>query len=128
MYISASDYNTCQTYLTKDYRPMGRLKDRDRFDSDEQYQVHYDAIMSSGYANEITDFRVRENSLDKKVSPLMVWIGTALSAVLIIAFNVSFSFVNLFICCWYLISLILSFIFFTLLQFFFYSISLKIVK
>ena len=67
---------------------MGRLKDRDRFDSDEQYQVHYDAIMDSGYANEITDFRVRENSLDKKVSPLMIWIGTALSAVLIIAFNV----------------------------------------
>lgn len=88
MYISASDYNACQTYLTKDYRPMGRLKDRDRFDSDEQYQVHYDAIMESGYANEITDFRVRENSLDKKVSPLMIWIGTALSAVLIIAFNV----------------------------------------
>lgn len=88
MYISASDYNTCQTYLTKDYRPMGRLKDRDRFDSDEQYQVHYDAIMESGYANEITDFRVKENSLDKKVSPLMIWIGTALSAVLIIAFNV----------------------------------------
>ena len=88
MYISASDYNICQTYLTKDYRPLGRLKDRDRFDSDEQYQVHYDAIMESGYANEITDFRVRENSLDKKVSPLMIWIGTALSAVLIIAFNV----------------------------------------
>lgn len=88
MYISANDYNTCQAYLTKDYRPLGRLKDRDRFDSDEQYQVHYDAIMDSGYANEITDFRVRENSLDKKVSPLMVWIGTALSAVLIIAFNV----------------------------------------
>ena len=80
--------NTVQAYLTKDYRPLGRLKDRDRFDSDEQYQVHYDAIMESGYANEITDFRVKETSLDKKVSPLMIWIGTALSAVLIIAFNV----------------------------------------
>lgn len=87
MYISASDYNACQTYLTKDYRPMGRLKDRDRFDSDEQYQVHYDAIMSSGYANEITDFRVRENSLDKKVNPIMLYIGAVLSAVLIIIFN-----------------------------------------
>ena len=87
MYISASDYNTCQAYLTKDYRPMGRLKDRDRFDSDEQYQVHYDAIMESGYANEITDFRVRENNLDKKANPVMVYIGSALSAVLIIIFN-----------------------------------------
>ncbi len=88
MYISASDYSACQSYLTKDYRPLGRLKDRDRFDSDEQYQVHYDAIMSSGYANEITDFRIRENNLDKKVSPLIIWIGTAFSAVLIIVFNV----------------------------------------
>ncbi len=87
MYISASDYNACQAYLTKDYRPMGRLKDRDRFDSDEQYQVHYDAIMSSGYANEITDFRVRENSLDKKANPIMIFIGAALSAVLMIIFN-----------------------------------------
>ena len=88
MYISASDYNSCQAYLTKDYRPLGRLKDPDRFDSDEQYQVHYDAIMKSGYANEITDFRVRENSLDKKVSPMLIWIGTVLAAALIIAFNV----------------------------------------
>ena len=91
MYISASDYNACQAYLTKDYRPMGRLKDRDRFDSDEQYQVHYDAIMSSGYANEITDFRIRENSLDKKANPIMIFIGAALSAVLIIIFNVVMS-------------------------------------
>lgn len=88
MYIFASEYNTCQTYLTKDYRPLGRLKDRDRFDSDEQYQVHYNAIMSAGYANEITDFRVRENSLEKKTNPIMIYIGAALSAVLIIIFNV----------------------------------------
>lgn len=91
MYISASDYGTCQSYLTTDYRPLGRLKDREQFDSEEQYQVHYDAIMSSGYANEITDFRIRENSLDKKVSPLMVWIGVALSAIIVIAFNVVMS-------------------------------------
>lgn len=88
MYISASDYNTCQAYLTKDYRPLGRLKNRDHFDSDEQYQVHYDAIMSGGYANEITDFKVRESEFDKKSDPLMIWIGTALSVVLIIVFNV----------------------------------------
>lgn len=91
MYISGSDYNACQAYLTKDYRPMGRLKDRDRFDSDEQYQIHYDAIMKSDYANEITDFRIRENSLDKTASPIMIYIGVALSAILIILFNVVMS-------------------------------------
>ena len=59
MYTFATDYDTCRTYLRTDYRPLGRLKDRESFDSDEQYQIHYDAIMSTGYANEITDFRIR---------------------------------------------------------------------
>lgn len=88
MYIAASDYNTCRTYLTTDYRPLGRLKDRVSFESDEQYQIHYDAIMSAGYANEITDFRVRENAADKASGDIMIWLGAALAMVLIVAFNV----------------------------------------
>ena len=91
MYISANDYNACQAYLTKDYRPLGRLKDRDRFDTDEQYQVHYDAIMGAGYANEITDCHIRENNIDKEVSPFMIWVCIFLSALLIIIFNVIMS-------------------------------------
>lgn len=87
IYIDASDYNVCQSYLTTEYRPLGRLKERKQFNDDEQYQVHYNAIMSSGYANEITDFRIRENSLDKKTSPLMIWLGAILSAIILIAFN-----------------------------------------
>ena len=47
-YISATDYNACRSYLTTDYRPLGRLKNRDQFESEEQYNTHYDAIMSSG--------------------------------------------------------------------------------
>ena len=88
MYVSADDYSACRTYLTTDYRPLGRLKDRESFDSDEQYQIHYDAIMSTGYANEITDFRVRENDADAESSAMMVWLGAALAAVMVIAFNV----------------------------------------
>ena len=87
MYISASDYNACRTYLTTEYRPLGRLKDRDQFDSDEQYKVHFDAIMSSGYANEITDFRIRENSLATSNSDLLPYLGAVLAAVLMIGFN-----------------------------------------
>ena len=91
MYISANDYNTCQAFLTTEYRPLGRLKDRDQFSDDDQYQVHYDAIMSSGYANEITDFRVRENNSSQGNGALMIWIGALLSAVIMIGFNVSMS-------------------------------------
>lgn len=91
MYIMASDYNACRSYLTSDYRPMGRLKSRDQFEDDDQYQIHYDAIMSSGFANEITDFRVKESSLEKKNNPLMIWIGAVLSVVLLVAFNIAMS-------------------------------------
>ncbi|MBQ1734557.1 MAG: hypothetical protein II038_06720 [Lachnospiraceae bacterium] len=91
MYVMASDYSACKSYLTSEYRPLGRLKSRDQFEDDDQYQIHYDAIMSSGFANEITDFRVKESGLDKKISPLMVLIGAALSLVLIIAFNIVMS-------------------------------------
>lgn len=87
-YISATDYNACRSYLTTDYRPLGRLKNRDQFESEEQYNTHYDAIMSSGYANEITDFRVRENDLDSKQSSLMILVGALLEAVILIVFNV----------------------------------------
>ena len=91
MYISASDYNTCQSYLTTEYRPLGRLRDRDQFSDDEQYQVHYDAIMSSAYANEITDFRIRENGLSSSSRSIMTWIGAVLAIVVIIGFNVAMS-------------------------------------
>lgn len=88
MYVSASNYPECRSYLTTDYRPLGRLKDRDQFDSDEQYQVHYDAIMATGYANEITDFRILETSLGKNVSTLMIWIGAVLSCIILVASNI----------------------------------------
>lgn len=87
MYISATDYSTCRSYLTTDYRPLGRLKDREAFDSDEQYQIHYDAIMSAGYANEITDFHVRETDSDIENSSMMIWIGAVLAATIAIVFN-----------------------------------------
>lgn len=87
VYINANDYNKCKSYLTTEYRPLGRLKNRDQFEDDAQYQIHYDAIMSSGFANEITDFRIKESSLDKKISPLLIGVGAALSAIMIIAFN-----------------------------------------
>lgn len=88
IYISASDYSMCRTYLTTDYRPLGRLKDREAFGSDKQYQIHYDAIMSTGYANEITDFRVRETDVDAENNVMMIWIGAVLAAAITIVFNV----------------------------------------
>lgn len=90
-YIAASDYSACQSYLTKDYRPLGRLKNRDQFDSEEQYKIHYDAIMTSGYSNEITDFRIKENNLEKESNGIMIWIGSALTFVVVVICSILLS-------------------------------------
>lgn len=91
IFISASDYADCQAYLATEYRPLGRLKSPGQFESEEQYQIHYDAIMNSAYANEITDFRVRESGLDKQSSDVMIWIGAALTAAIVLIFNIVMS-------------------------------------
>ena len=44
--------------------------------------------MSAGYANEITDFRVRETDADAENNLVMLWIGAVLAAAIIIVFNV----------------------------------------
>ena len=88
MYVFANDYGVCKSYLSSEYRPLGRLRSRDQFEDDDKYQIHYDAIMSSGYANEITDFRMKESGLEKKNSPVMIWVGAIFSFIVIIAFNI----------------------------------------
>jgi len=65
-YIQATDYQQCKNYLETQYKPYGRLKDRSEFATQEAYDIHYNAFMSSNYANEITDFSVRgQESLSK---------------------------------------------------------------
>lgn len=91
MYVSAEDYDVCRQYLIADYRPLGRLRAREQFTDSDQYQIHFDAIMSSGFANEITDFRIRENELEKNVSSLSIWLGALLTIAIIVAFNVIMS-------------------------------------
>lgn len=87
MYISASDVDACRAYLTTQYRPLGRLRAREQFSDDAQYQIHYDAIMSGNYANEITDLRVRENALELRASSISIWLGALLTLALVIAQN-----------------------------------------
>ena len=59
-FISASNISECEKYL-KSYVPLGRLKDRSEFDSDESYNIYTDAILSGDYSNEITNFSELRN-------------------------------------------------------------------
>lgn len=87
MFVVADDYDICRQYLVTDYRPLGRLRSRDQFSSDEQYQIHYDAIMSLGFSNEITDLRIMESSVTGAKRDMLIWLGAILSFVIITIFN-----------------------------------------
>lgn len=87
MYVTAENYDECSRFFMNDYRPLGRLKSEKQFDSKEQYDIHYDAIMSSSYSNEITDFRVKSSEVSTKQSSVLIFLGTIISVVIIIAFN-----------------------------------------
>jgi len=88
MYIKANDYNLCKSFLTTEYRPLGRLKDKSEFDDEDQYLVHYHAIMDTAYANEITDFTVKEKDIDSSSNIYLVYVGGVIIFVLLICFNI----------------------------------------
>ena len=61
-FIKAKDINLCRNYLSQEYKPLGRLKSRDNFDTEDSYNIHIKAILSGNYANEITDFNIKSES------------------------------------------------------------------
>lgn len=58
-YVCATNHLQCKNYLEMQYKPLGRLKDRSEFLTQEAYDTHYNAFMSANYANEITDFSIK---------------------------------------------------------------------
>ena len=92
-YIQAADYQLCKQYLESQYKPYGRLKDREDFATQEAYDIHYNAFMSANYANEITDFAAKGQesvaSAEVKLNNanLFVVFAFVLIAVLLIVYN-----------------------------------------
>lgn len=52
-YISASNKEECKNYLYEKYKPLGLLKERDEFNSDEAYKIYITGFYSTNYSNEI---------------------------------------------------------------------------
>ena len=65
-YVKANNYDLCKTFLEKDYKPLGRLRDRSDFDSDEAYNTHVNNFNSADWSKEITDMRANYNALSIK--------------------------------------------------------------
>lgn len=61
-FIKAKDVILCRNYLSQEYKPLGRLKSRDNFNTEESYNIHRKSIESGNYANEITDLNIKSES------------------------------------------------------------------
>lgn len=60
-FIVSNTTFTTISYLQQDYRPLGLLRSRDEFSSEESYQIHLNAILGSNYSSEITVFDDLQN-------------------------------------------------------------------
>ena len=85
-FLAVNDIVEAESYLNS-YKPMGRLKDKSVFNSDAEYQLHYEQWANTSYANEITSFASRLGDISVKES-LPVWAGTAIVIVVMLIFNV----------------------------------------
>lgn len=80
-FINSCDVNATDFYLNS-YKPLGRLKERSEFESDEAYNKYNETVLSQNYKNEITNFSAkRESAIQKFESAknklsLMVYIGS----------------------------------------------------
>ncbi len=92
-YVQAADHQQCKNYFEKEYKPYGRLKDRSDFDTQEAYDIHYNAFMSANYANEITDFSDRGQEAfataksKKNIANLYTILPHIIMAVVLIVYN-----------------------------------------
>ena len=90
-FIKTNNVSECSNYLNN-YKPLGRLKDRSEFETDEAYNTYNNAIMSGNYSNEITNFSesrklaIKEIDSSKNNLIMMSYIGSAISAVALIIF------------------------------------------
>lgn len=66
-YLKVNDIAKAEAFL-KNYKPLGRLKDRESFSSEEAYQSHYDSWNSANYYNEITNFDEKLSNANVKTS------------------------------------------------------------
>lgn len=93
-WLQSANHDLCKAYLQSDYKPMGRLKDRSEFDSDEAYQIHVNAFNNASFASEIIDFSDNllkvENkySANNKQSWVLLTIALSLTFLVVLGINI----------------------------------------
>lgn len=92
-YVVAENYQECKTYLFNEYKPLGRLKDKSEFMTEEAYDTHFSNFNNADWSKEVTDMKANYEQLsvryDNVASNVIVGniISIAIYIVSILAFN-----------------------------------------
>lgn len=85
-FLKVNDYAKADSYL-KSYKPLGRLKDRDSFENEEEYNIHYSAWESANYYNEVTSFKGKLDGVN--LAPITSkWLILGVYAVIALLINI----------------------------------------
>ncbi len=87
-YISANDYEKCKGYLYSEYKPLGRLKDKDEFDSEDAYKQHVKNFDDADWTKEITNCKDNYNKLSVKYENVNAGVFKNMIIAMIIVFFV----------------------------------------
>lgn len=88
-YLKVNDSAKAEAFL-RNYKPLGRLKDRGDFETDGEYQTHYNSWNNASYYNEITSFESRLASANVKGEVSYI-LGFIIVAVIMVLANVLLS-------------------------------------
>ncbi len=93
-YVEAADKAACKTFLEHEYKPLGRLKNKADFSSEEAYNQHVQNFNDADWSKEITNCEANYNSLKVKYAnvessaTVNLIIAAVIVALAIIIFNV----------------------------------------
>lgn len=65
-YVEAADEAVCENYLKNDYKPLGRLKDKAEFASEDAYNQHVENFNNADWSKEITNCKENYATLSVK--------------------------------------------------------------
>lgn len=93
-YISASDLDVCEQFLTTEYKPLSRLRERSEFEDEDTYNRHLANFNEADWSKEVTNCQANYETLSVKYDNVQtsMWVNIlimiALIAIIIIGFNV----------------------------------------
>lgn len=93
-FVVATDIEVAEVFLLNDYKPLGRMKDRSDFDSDEAYNQHVENFNAADWSKEITVYADNFSALSvnylntETAAKTSIYIICAIAAIGIIGYTI----------------------------------------